>query len=285
MGILETVNSVARALVTHGKSVILGLAVTVSAAAFSVPVHASDFWKGIQDRGTLRCAAAVAPPYVIKDLKTGEYGGAYLELCKQFADVLKVKIEYVDTSWDNIIAGLQAGKWDISPALNRTPARAMVINYTIPSSYDQMNLAYLSTNEKLQNAPADLSTIDQSGIRIGVTSGQAGDRIVTEHFKQAQIVRLPDPNGLNLALLSGRIDVVANDATTNLLLQTANKDKVVLLDPAPALMKQGIAFGLPPTVSPQEMDVFNIFLEEKIALGEVDRLMKHWAEIVLQAAK
>jgi polar amino acid transport system substrate-binding protein len=285
MGIFSAFNTAAKAIATHGRSAMLGLVVTATAAAVSAPAQASEYWKAIQDRGTLRCAAAISPPYIMKDLKTGEFGGAYLELCKQFAEVLKVKVEFVDTSWDNIIAGLQAGKWDISPGLNRTPARALVVNYSIPSGYDQMNLAYLTSNEKIKGAPADLSTLDESGIRIGVTSGQAGDRIITERFKNAQIVRLPDPNGLNLALLSGRIDIVANDATTNLLLQTANSDKVSLLDPAPALMKQGIAFGFPLSLTAAEMDVFNIFIEEKVALGEVDRMMKHWAEIALQGAK
>ncbi|WP_244493939.1 MULTISPECIES: substrate-binding periplasmic protein [Mesorhizobium] len=263
----------------------LGVA-SIAAAMLATPAaHADGFWKAVQDRGALRCAAAISPPYVMKDLKTGEYGGAYLDLCKQFADVLKVKVEFVDTTWDNVVAGLQAGKWDMSPALNRTPARALVINYSAIAGYDEMNFAYMLANTKVKDPAHDLSTFDKPGIRVGVMSGSAQDHKVTERFKQAEIVRLPDANGLNLALLSGRVDVAGADSTTNLLLQTANPEKVGLVDASPALMKQGISFGLPSTISQRDLDVLNIFLEEKVALGEVDRLLKHWSEIYLAGAK
>lgn len=260
-----------------------GLAVLVGLQA--APAHADDYWKDVQKRGTLRCASAISPPYVMKDLKTGEYGGAYLDLCKQFAEVLKVKIEFVDTTWDNIVAGLQAGKWDMSPALNRTPARALVINYSSIAGFDEMNFAYLLASEKTKSPAPDLSTFDKPGMRIGVMSGSAQDHKVTERFKTAQVVRLPDANGLNLALLSGRVDVAGADSTTNLLLQTANSDKIGLLEANPALMKQGISFGLPPQLTYHDIQVLNIFLEEKVSLGSVDASLKHWSEVYLAAAK
>lgn len=69
----------------------------------------------------------------MRDPATGDYSGFYADLCREFADVLKVKPEFVDTTWDNIVAGLQAGKWDVSLALNRTPARAMAVQFSIPA--------------------------------------------------------------------------------------------------------------------------------------------------------
>ncbi|MCB4769667.1 transporter substrate-binding domain-containing protein [Ancylobacter sp. Lp-2] len=261
----------------------LGVAALIGLHA--APAHADGLWQDVQKRGTLRCAYASAPPYQMKDLKTGEYGGAYLDLCKQFADVLKVKVEFVDTTWDNIVAGLQAGKWDLSPSLNRTPNRALAINYSGIVGYDETNFAYLKANEKVANPATDLSTIDLPTVRVGVMSGSAQDHAVTARLKKAQIVRLPDANGLNLALLSGRVDVAGADSTTNLLLQTANPDKVLLLEAHPALMRQGISYGLAPNVAQRDIDVLNIFLEEKIALGVVDDLMKHWSEVYLAGAK
>ena len=68
----------------------------------------------------------------MRDPATGEYSGFFADLCREFAEVLKVKPEFVDTTWDNIVAGLQAGKWDVSLALNRTPARAMAVQFSDP---------------------------------------------------------------------------------------------------------------------------------------------------------
>ena len=261
-----------------------GLAVAVSTLA-AAPASAQGFWEQVQQRGALRCAAAISPPYVMKDLKTGEYGGAYLDLCKKFAKVLDVDVEFVDTTWDNVIAGLQAGKWDMSPALNRTPQRALAISYSGIAGYDEMNFAYLSSNEKLKDPNPDLSTFDQPGIRVGVMSGSAQDHKTTDRFKQAEIIRVPDANGLNLALLSGRVDVAAADSTTNMLLSVAHQGKVELLEAEPALMKQGISFGLPPQVDAHDLAVLNIFLEEQVALGEVESSLEHWGEVYIEGAK
>lgn len=285
MTFIASIARIADRAVGRARKGMLGLALAAAALAVS-PAAAQSFWQDVQNKGVLRCAAAIAPPYVMKDIRTGEHGGAYLDLCREFAEtVLNVKVEFVDTNWDNIVAGLQAGRWDISPALNRTPARALALAYTITSAYDQMNLAYLSNSTKIVDPALDLSTIDQPGIRIGVMSGAAQDATLTAFIKNADIIRIPDPNGLNLALLSGRVDIIAGDATTNMLLDIAHKGKITLLNPEPALMKQGIGFGLPRDISQRDLDVLNIFLEERVNTGYVQRRLEHWGAVHLETVK
>lgn len=264
---------------------VVGTVAMTALALATQGASAESFWQQVQQRGALRCAAALSPPYVMKDPKTGEYGGAYLDLCKQFAKVLGVKVEFVDTNWDNIIAGLQAGKWDMSPALNRTPTRAMAISYSTTTAYDEMNFAYLAANSKIKSPNPDLSTFDQPNVRIGVLSGSAQDKAASQRLTKAQIVRLPSTAGLGLALLSGRVDVSAQDSATNQLLQLAHPGKINILEAEPALMKQGISFGLPASVSWHDMQVLNIFLEEKVALGEVQAMLKHYSEVMLSQDK
>ena len=272
------VSKVARAGFAAGIATMM-LAVAAPAA------HADGYWQGVQKRGALRCAFATSPPYSLKDVKTGEYGGAYLDLCKQFAAVLGVKIEFVDTTWDNIVAGLQSGKWDMSPALNRTPARALSINFSRIVGYDESNFAYMTASPVVKDPNPDLSSIDQPNVRVGVMSGTAQDKAISARLTKATIVRLPTTDALNLALLSNRIDILFADAVTNMLFQEVNGDKVKVLEAVPALMKQGISFGLPTAVTWQDMQVLDIFLEEKIQLGLVDADMKHWGEYVLNAGK
>ena len=261
------------------------VALTASVVGTVQSAQADGFWQDVQKRGSLRCAYATSPPYTMKDIKTGEYGGAYLDLCKQFAQVLGVKAEFVDTTWDNIVAGLQAGKWDMSPALNRTPARALAINFSGIVGYDGTNLAYIASNPKTPNPTADLSSIDKPEVRVGVMSGTAQDKAVSARLTKAQIVRLPTVESLNLALLSGRIDLIGADSTTNMLFQQANPDKVRMFDAEPPLMKQGISFGLPASLSFRDLEVLNVFLEEKVSLGEVDAALKHYGEVMLKSGQ
>jgi polar amino acid transport system substrate-binding protein len=253
-------------------------AVTLGAAALSAsaqqPPAAAGYWQNVQKTGVLRCGAAVAPPYVIRDPATGNYSGFFADLCRDFAEVLKVKPQFVDTTWDNIVAGLQSGKWDLSLALNRTPARAMAVNFSIPAMQYQISLAYNKKNPKLPANPRSVADVDKPELTIAVMSGTAQDKAISAVVKKAKLLRLPSNDETRLAVISKRADLLVDASDTNLLFTQSNPDWAVAFNPAPALAIQGVAFGLPPQLSASDVAVVNIFLEEKVATGQVDALIR-----------
>jgi len=246
---------------------------------------AEGYWQGVQKAGTLRCGAAVAPPYVMRDPATGEYSGFFADLCREFADVLKVKPEFVDTTWDNIVAGLQAGKWDLSLALNRTPTRAMAVQFSIPAMEYQISLAYNKNNPKITAGAASVADIDKAGVTLAVMSGTAQDKAISAAVKNATIMRLPGNDETRLAVTSKRADILVDASDTNQLFTQSNPEWAVALNPTPALAKQGVAFGLPHNLSAADVEVVDIFLEEKVATGHVDELIKKAVDEVLKGAK
>jgi polar amino acid transport system substrate-binding protein len=264
------------------------LAVFAALAGFSGGAQAQSaegYWQGVQKAGVLRCGAAVSPPYVMRDPATGAYSGSFADLCREFADVLKVKPRFVDTTWDNIVAGLQAGKWDMSLSLNRTPVRAMAVNFSIPASQYQISLVYNKANPKVPKGLKAVADIDKSGVLLAVMSGTAQDKAISAAVKHAQVLRLPSEDETRLALISHRADLLVDDSATNRLFTQANAGWAVAFDPTPALAKQGVAFGLPRQLSYSDVEVVNIFLEEKIALGEVDALTRKAVDQVLNSSK
>lgn len=261
-------------------AVIAGL--STSAAHAQAP---EGYWQGVQKAGVLRCGAAVAPPYVMRDPATGEYTGFFADLCRGFAEALKVKPEFVDTTWDNIVAGLQAGKWDVSLALNRTPARAMAVNFSIPAMEYQISLAYNKQNPKVPAGATSVADIDKEGVTLAVMSGTAQDKAISAAVKTAQILRLPGNDETRLAVTSRRADILVDASDTNQLFTQSNPEWAVALNPTPALAKQGVAFGLPHQLSFSDVEVVNIFLEEKVATGEVDNMIKKAVDEVLKGSK
>jgi polar amino acid transport system substrate-binding protein len=243
------------------------------------------YWQNVQKAGVLRCGAAVAPPYVMRDPATGDYTGFFADLCRGFAEALKVKPEFVDTTWDNIVAGLQAGKWDVSLALNRTPARAMAVNFSIPAMQYQISLAYNKENPKIPAGATSVADIDKEGVTLAVMSGTAQDKAISAAVKTAQILRLPGNDETRLAVTSKRADILVDASDTNQLFTQSNPQWAVALNPTPALAKQGVAFGLPHQLSFSDVDVVNIFLEEKVATGEVDNMIKKAVDEVLKGSK
>jgi polar amino acid transport system substrate-binding protein len=240
------------------------------------------YWQGVQKAGTLRCGAAVAPPYVMRDPASGEYSGFYADLCRELADVLKVKPQFVDTTWDNIVAGLQAGKWDVSLALNRTAPRAMAVQFSIPAMEYQISLAYNKNNPKIPADAKSVADIDKEGVTLAVMSGSAQDKAISAAVKKATVLRLPGNDETRLAVVSKRADILVDASDTNLLFTQSNPDWAVAMNPTPALAKQGVAFGLPRQLSAADVEVVNIFLEERVATGHVDELIHKAADKVLK---
>src|SRR5262249_6076635 len=121
------------AAVLFGVAAIL-LAVVLGAGQSQVSgqVGQKSLLKEIHDKGELRVGLALAEPHQFKDPASGEWEGIAVDMMKDWAKVLGVKFVPVDTSWDTMIPGLQASKYDIASALNRRPARALVVTFSIP---------------------------------------------------------------------------------------------------------------------------------------------------------
>jgi polar amino acid transport system substrate-binding protein len=264
---------------TAALTLVAGLSTTAASAQ-----TAEGYWQGVQKNGLLRCGAAVAPPYVMRDPASGEYTGFFADLCRELADTLQVKPEFVDTTWDNIVAGLQAGKWDVSLALNRTPARAMAVQFSIPAMEYQISLAYNKENPKVPAGAKSVGDLDQEGVTLAVMSGTAQDKAISAAVKKAQILRLPSNDETRLAVVSKRADILVDASDTNQLFTQSNPDWAVALNPEPALAKQGVAFGLPHQLSAADVEVVNIFLEERVATGHVEELIRKAVDEVLKTS-
>ena len=136
----------------------------------------TSVWQDIQKAGVLRCGAAVAAPYVMRDVKTSAYSGYFVDLCRDFGEkVLKVKVEFVDTNWDNLVAGLQSNKWDLAMALNQTPERALAVAFTVPATDYQVSLLVNKDNPKLADVKDDIAALDKPEVTFAVMSGTAQD--------------------------------------------------------------------------------------------------------------
>lgn len=115
-------------------------------------------------------------------------------------------------------------------------------------------------------------------------SGTAQDKAISAAVKNATIMRLPGNDETRLALTSKRADILVDASDTNLLLTQENPDWAIALNPKPALAKQGVSFGLPHGMTASDVEVVNIFLEERVATGHVDELIKKAIDQVLKGS-
>jgi len=200
------------------------------------------------------------------------------------ADTLGVKLQCVDTTWDYIIAGALAQKWDIAAALNERGTRGLVVNFSRPFYFYEISFTYNKNNKKLKGA-AKFQDFDKKGIKAALMSGTAQDKALSKVAKNLQIVRYPTFDESRMAVLSGRADFLADDNAANYLFELANKENLTTYTPDPPISREGICFGFRKSVSLEEIQVLDIVIRDAINKGELREWEKEFGTIILKEMK
>src|SRR5215475_8279305 len=120
-----------------GRRAIAGAAAMLPAAtlirsARAQPANETTFDR-VRRSKTLRIAALPGElPYFQKDITSGEWSGACIDMSKDIAKVFDAQVAYVESTYGNSVLDLQSNKVDLAFALNPTPARALSIGFTEP---------------------------------------------------------------------------------------------------------------------------------------------------------
>ena len=69
-------------------------------------------------------------PMSIKDPATNKYKGFDIDVMRELAKDLGVKVKFVPAEWKTIVAGITANRYDISTSVTKTPKRAEVAGFT-----------------------------------------------------------------------------------------------------------------------------------------------------------
>jgi polar amino acid transport system substrate-binding protein len=186
---------------------------TLTAASFSVqadPSVASQVPAAVKQKGTLTVAAdATYPPdeYIASDGKT--VIGMDADLAKALAQVMGLQASVQNVTFDAIIPGLAAGKYDLGmSSFTDTKEREQTVDFV---TYLQ---AGSSIYVKADGGP-DLTSLDAlCGHKVSAERGTTQSDQIDEQNKKCTgegkpgvtPVILPDQNGVNLAVTSGRAD-------------------------------------------------------------------------------
>ncbi|MCG2584022.1 transporter substrate-binding domain-containing protein [Massilia sp. TS11] len=178
------------------------------AAACTLPVAAADLLAAVKARGTLRIAMeGTYPPFNFKDPKTGELTGYDVDVARLLAQRLGLKPEFITTEWTGILAGLQAGKYDvIISQVNVTPQRAQAFDFSDAYIYSSPQLL-LRRDDKA----AYTSLNDLKGKKLGVGQGSVFEQ-QAKTVAGINIKSYPAAPENMADLAAGRIDAALNDS-------------------------------------------------------------------------
>jgi polar amino acid transport system substrate-binding protein len=180
------------------------------ASSLVTPAHAQATADNTLERirSTKVMRIAVLPgelPYFNKDLATGTWSGFSVEMANDIAKLLDVKLEYIESTYGNSILDLQANKIDLGFALNPTPQRALVVDFTnpvFPHPFGAMLKKGLDAKT--------WADINKPEVRIAVDVGSANEAVARRFAPNATIKSMKSRDEVMLEMASGRADCVVN---------------------------------------------------------------------------
>ena len=159
-------------------------------------------------RGAKVLRIAVLPgelPYFNKDLASGNWSGMCIEMANDIAKLLDVKLEFTESTYGNSILDLQSNKIDLGFALNPTPQRALVVDFThlvFPHPFGAMLRKGLEAKT--------WADINKPEVKIAVDVGSANETVARRFTPNATITSLKTRDDVMLQMASGRVDCVVN---------------------------------------------------------------------------
>jgi len=140
-------------------------------------------------------------PYFQKDLATGDWSGACIDMAHDIAKVFDANLAYTESTYGNSVLDLQSNKVDLAFALNPTPTRALSIGFTHPMIIHPFGcLARHDLN------PQTWDDLNKPDIRIVFDLGSLHETAARRYCAQAQLTGFKTRDECTLALQSGRAD-------------------------------------------------------------------------------
>lgn len=223
--------------------------------------------------GTLSVAtdASYAPMEYVKD-GTKDITGADVDLATALGQVMGLKPDVQNATFDAIIPGLAAGKYDIGmSSFTDTKEREATVDFV---TYYEAGTSFFG--KKGGPAPNDLA--DLCGLSVAVEKGtvQADDAKAQDAKcpadKLINLLVFPDQNGANSAVISGRAQVSMADSPVAAYQVTQSDGQLVLVGTPYGTAPYGIAI-------PKNSGLAEPILaamKNLIAGGQYTAILKKW---------
>ena len=226
-----------------------------------------DLLAKVQEEGTLVIGTeGTYPPLTFHDA-SGELTGFDVEIAREVAERLGVEAEFLETQWDAMFAGLDAGRFDMV-------ANQVGINPERQESYEFSD-PYITSTAVLVVAEDDTEIQSFEDL-----DGKLSAQSLTSNYAETATsfgAELEGVEGFNQAielLNSGRVDATVNDNLTVLdFLKQRPDAQVKVVDESEDAAQSGLLFRQD---SGAIVDEVNKALADMIEDGTYDEISEEW---------
>lgn len=254
---------------------IIFMLIAILFTGFTGTAHAdnNEVFDRIIKSGTIKCAYYNWPPFIIKDLQTGEIKGLAHDVFEKIAEKLSLKVEWAaEVNLDSMFEGYQNGRYDmICTPVSPTPGRSRVSDFTEPYLYIPFYLYAREDDHRFDNDFLKANAADVTYVSL---DGEINEVLGNE--------LLPLSKKLGLGNNSHNSDVLMNVATKKADVTSmdpvvaegfikSNPGKIRLVDKNPLRIIAG-SFSIPQGEEKLKA-MLNITTQNMLDTGEMQRLL------------
>ena len=201
-------------------------------AAFQSPVQAQDSIESVRSRGVLRIPGIInEDPYFNTDPRTGEWRGFAIEMARDIAKTLGVKLEVVESSWPNSILDVQSGKVDLALGVTATPQRAMSVAFSAPTYFN----SFVIVSPKPELSKLSWAELNDAKYTFAVDLGSSQDLIAQQYLPKAKMLRFKTRDEAIVAVVTGKADGLVNTMLNGLVMTKKANGIGKVMVPSPVL--------------------------------------------------
>ena len=240
-------------------------------SALVTPVHAG----GVDDvikAGVLRvCTPGDYKPFAFQK-PDGSFEGIDVDLMQSLGTSLGVKVEWVKTSWSNLMADFTSNKCDIavggiSVTLDRQKRAGFSNAYMVNGKTPLVRCADV---RKYQS----VADIDKPGVKVIANPGGSNERFAKANFKAANLTIHGDNLTIFDEVLKGNADVFVTESA-EAIVQQRQKPGLCAVNPDKPLQYGEMAYLLP-RGDVVTKDYVDQWLHLAKASGEYQRIVARW---------
>jgi ABC-type amino acid transport substrate-binding protein len=183
----------------------------------------------VKASGVLRdCIDPEFKPEVYLD-SSQQPAGLAVDLAQVIATKLNAKLQFVQTNFDGLIAGLQANKCDIAiSGLTARGLRSLSVSFAKDYAVVRLGLAARTSDSRSQ-----LSDFNQASAKICLIQGSLDETVQKQSFPNATVVPLTSANDCFLQVTTSRADgFIVQDSTGLQYAKEHPELKMLFLSPA-----------------------------------------------------
>ncbi len=142
-------------------------------------------------------------PMSMKDPATNKYKGFDIDVMRELAKDMGVKVKFVPAEWKTIVAGITADRYDISTSVTKTPKRAEVAGFT--TTYYKYGTVPLVLKKNIKKF-STWDSLNNKNVTIATTLGTSQEEKAKEFFPKSKLKSIEAPARDFQEVLAGRAD-------------------------------------------------------------------------------